>query len=574
MNPRLREFLKTLGLATGSTDQQALAFYRGLRGEEMTQARQLWVGPGGPTMDAGGVAPEPGQAQAQAAVQAGLAGAQPADAAALAGAGLAPDPAPSAAALTATDPAGNSPQPARQAAAEGPTNADQLAERAASLRPLAELAGIPDPQQWANTQALSGRSFDECRIEAHRHAQQHLAQQNPPLQTPAQAHGTIRDRREGVIQGIQDAMYLREGVQVDQPHELAERMQNLSLVDLGRSWMRSIGAQDVDYLNAEQVARAVFDRGELAQHGVGGDVMSLTVGDFPGILSNVANKLLVSQFEDEPVTWNTWADTVTLNNLHETELHSVGKVPLPKVVRERGEYELVSFGEKKEKGQLVKRGMRTALTIEMFIQDNLNAFREEVMDFGGSTRLLENYLVYSALNQNPEMVEDSKAMFHTDHGNLAEGAGNVGAPSLDLLSKAMTGLRTIRGIAPDANTQARRINTRPTFLIVPVALEAQASQLVASTVDPTKNNNTPNYPGVRALSVVGDPELDETSTTAWYLTGPKRRSPVVLLRLRQFPRPTITRVNHTQHDMITYQLRDFVNATHREWRTAWKNPGA
>ena len=59
----------------------------------------------------------------------------------------------------------------------------------------------------------------------------------------------------------------------------------------------------------------------------------------------------------------------------------------------------------------------------------------------------------------------------------------------------------------------------PRYLVVPVTQSAVAAQLLRSTADPEASNSgvVNIYRG--ALTLVDDPELDDISTTAWYLLG-------------------------------------------------------
>lgn len=63
------------------------------------------------------------------------------------------------------------------------------------------------------------------------------------------------------------------------------------------------------------------------------------------------------------------------------------------------------------------------------------------------------------------------------------------------------------------------LNIVPRYLIIPAALEVTAEVLLASLVDPTKQNDTPNPSWIRNLELVVDPRLDEVSEKGWYLAA-------------------------------------------------------
>ena len=78
----------------------------------------------------------------------------------------------------------------------------------------------------------------------------------------------------------------------------------------------------------------------------------------------------------------------------------------------------------------------------------------------------------------------------------------------------------------------RRLNIRPTFFLAPVDLEGTCEQLFLSNLEGTQakpgqvNPYTGNY-----FTRVYEPRLDDDSTTAWYLAGPKGQTVKVVLRI-------------------------------------------
>lgn len=380
------------------------------------------------------------------------------------------------------------------------------------------------------------------------------------------------DGREGFAAALGDVMSLRMGQVVEKPHARVESLNHRSMVEIGREYLSGLGVPGVNSMMPERVGQLMIDRMELSGY-LGGVALSHTTSDFPGILSTSAKKTLVDGFEQEETTYQAWARNEELPDLHEWEEHSGGGVPRPKRVPELGEYELVTFGFKAEMKRVYKHGLKVGLSLEMLIQDNLGAFAERLMDFGGAARALRNQLVYDQLVNNGTMNEDSTALFHGDHNNLNK--GGAGAPTLAILSAMRTAMRLQKGVSPDDGvTEGRNIRITPAFVLLPEELVDATTQLIASTVDPGKSNGTPNYPFIRQLTPVSDPELSDASTTAWYMLGQKRKSPVKSLTLRGYATPTVTRTNKVDNDSIMFQLRDFCGAARVEWRSGQKNNGA
>lgn len=116
-------------------------------------------------------------------------------------------------------------------------------------------------------------------------------------------------------------------------------------------------------------------------------------------------------------------------------------------VSESGEIKHTSRGEASESYALDTYATQFAISRKALINDDLGAFR----DWGGSTagRMAaetEANLILNLLLSNPTMGEDNKALFHADHGNLADtplGLGDAGA-GLDALSAARLALRGMK----------------------------------------------------------------------------------------------------------------------------------
>ena len=114
------------------------------------------------------------------------------------------------------------------------------------------------------------------------------------------------------------------------------------------------------------------------------------------------------------------------------------------------------------------------------------------------------------LTSNPAL-SDGVTLFHADHSNIVAVSGVL---SLTILGQARALMRKQKGPAG-----LQPLNVVPRFLIVPAALETVAEQLIASLVDPTKSNDTPNLEFIRNLTLVVDSRLDEDSETKCYLAA-------------------------------------------------------
>jgi len=147
-------------------------------------------------------------------------------------------------------------------------------------------------------------------------------------------------------------------------------------------------------------------------------------------------------------------------------------------------------------------------------------------DFGVAARQLRPDLIYSLIIANAAM-RDSVALFHATHANLSTTAALGTAGKLEAARKAMR-IQTENG---------RNLNPMAKFLIVPPALEDTADVMVNSRLlitgeSATKPENNPNYG--KGLVVVTDARLENGvvdptdgtgatvragSATTWYLAA-------------------------------------------------------
>ena len=134
---------------------------------------------------------------------------------------------------------------------------------------------------------------------------------------------------------------------------------------------------------------------------------------------------------------------------------------------------------------------------------------------GRSASRLVGDLAYGVITSNPVMG-DGVAFFNAAHNNLNEG----GAAVISVVSVGAA--RNAMALQSDASNSATGLNIRPSFFLVPLALEDTAKVLMSSERDPAEGTTTsffaPN--AVRNLAeVVSDPRLDADSVTRWYLSA-------------------------------------------------------
>ncbi len=272
--------------------------------------------------------------------------------------------------------------------------------------------------------------------------------------------------------------------------------------DLGRDWTGQTLldlARECLELSGTRTRR--LPRHEIAK-------LALSTSDFPSILADVANKTLRQAYEAYPRTFLPFSrrrSAVDFKNINAVQL---GEAPSLMKVNEKGEFTHGSIAESKETYKLATYGRIVSITRQTIINDDLSAFTRIPAGFGVAAATLESDTVWGIITTNPAMG-DGVTLFHANHANLNTGAGS--ALALAGLGAGMAAMAKQKGL--DGVTV---LNVQPRYLVVPVALQLTAFQMIAPNLAPAKSADlVPDY--IRALTPIAEPRLDAASTTAWYL---------------------------------------------------------
>ena len=276
--------------------------------------------------------------------------------------------------------------------------------------------------------------------------------------------------------------------------EPAREWRGLSLIEMARGW-----------LEAEGVRVRGLSRDEIATRALH------STSDFPAILAGVTNKTLRAAYETAPRTYPAIARRTTVADFKLVHRLQLGEAPQLEKVNQSGEFKRGTIGEAQETYRIETFGKVIGITRQVLINDDLDAFTRVPALFGTSAATLESDVVWGIFTANPAMA-DGAALFHASHKNLA-GAG----AALDVagLAKARTAMAQQRGL--DGKTL---LNVRPSYLVVPSALELTAEQLLAQNIVPAKAVDVVPS-SIRSLAVVAEPRLDPASGAVPVVPGRK-----------------------------------------------------
>ncbi|HHQ3691128.1 TPA: ClpP-like prohead protease/major capsid protein fusion protein [Pseudomonas aeruginosa] len=275
-----------------------------------------------------------------------------------------------------------------------------------------------------------------------------------------------------------------------------------------------------NFMSLRELARAsLVDRGigvaSYSPMQMVGLAFTHTTSDFGTILIDVANRSMLAGWDEAEETFQLWTKKGMLSDFKTVHRVGLGEFPSLRQVREGAEYKYVTVGSRSQPIALATYGEIFSITRQAIINDDMNLLTDIPRKMGMAAKATIGDLVYAILTSNP-VLSDGKALFHADHKNLQTGASS--AMSIESLSKAKTQMATqkteVEGGKP------RTLNIRPAFVLTPVALEDKAKQIIRSASVPGAESNSGIENPIRNFAeVIGEPRLDDSSATAYYLAA-------------------------------------------------------
>jgi len=303
---------------------------------------------------------------------------------------------------------------------------------------------------------------------------------------------------------------------------------------------------------------------------------AFSTASLPGILSNVANKMLLEGYNYIEDAWRQIAKIASVNDFKEhSRYRMTGSFKFEQVGPDgelkHGRLDEQKFGQKAD-----THGIMFALTRQMIINDDMGAFTDIPRQIGmGAAESIAD-AVWGLWLSNPVLTSDGKAFFSTDHKNYAEGADTA------LTVDGLTAAEVLFGSQVKPN--GKPLGIPATILLVPTALKVPAEMLMKSTLlneTTTANKGKPSTnPHVGKYQVVSSVYLSNASFPgasgkAWYLlTDPNRLPAIEVAFLNGVDRPTVEKTD-ADFNTLGIQFRGYIDFGVREqdYRGALKMKG-
>jgi len=459
---------------------------------------------------------------------------------ALGGTAAASGPAPAAGAIVGTTP----PTPTADTEAAATRAREAERDRVSTIYDLAGRLNLA--RGFAEDLVRRGVSVDESR----RLILDQVAARSDETRTFGQVAVPLggRDERTTRRDAVANALLHRYSPTLFTLEDAARQYRGMTLLELARESLGNAGVSTRGLSRDEVATRALH-----------------STSDFPEILAAVTNKTLRQAYDAYPRTFALFCRQVLATDFKAMHRVQLGEAPQLLEVGESGEFKRGTLGESKESYRVKTYGRVVAITRQVLINDDLDAFTRIPAMYGNSIAQLESDVVWGIITANPAMA-DGNALFHTTHKNLA-GTGTA----LDVTSVGAARAAMAKQTGLDKKTV---LNIRPAFLIVPAALELKAEQLVAQNLVPADSAKVVPQ-SIRTLSPISEPRLDAASETAWYLAAnPNQIDTIEYAYLEGQQGAYIETRNGFDVDGVEIKCRLDFGAKAIDWRGLYRNPGA
>lgn len=345
----------------------------------------------------------------------------------------------------------------------------------------------------------------------------------------------------------QDAVLMAAGIPVAEPAPGANELRGYSMIEMARESLRRECDTKANFGDNMEMARAAIN----------------STSTFPAIMSNLANKSVMTGFNEAETTYQIWAGKGSNRDFKEAARVALSEAGNLELVPEGGQFQQDFLGEASARTKVATYGKLFSLTRQAIINDDLGLFSKIATKYGSAAKRLVNKMVYAQLTGNVKM-QDNIALFDTKHGNVA---GTGEALSVKAIAKAITAMRRQKGITGDAT-----LNITPKYLVVPPELEMVAYQIVNSTaaVDGVNSGVVNPYKG--RFVVVADAEL--TDPDAWYLVADaSQHDTIEVTYLNGVETPRLETRQGFDVDGIEYKVAFDCGVSALDFRGVFKNAG-
>lgn len=308
-----------------------------------------------------------------------------------------------------------------------------------------------------------------------------------------------------------------------------------------------------------------MDREEIARRALA----IQTTGDFPVLLENTLHKMVLSGYRLTPFTWTRFCAVGSLSDYRPHNRYHLSSFSDLKPVNEAGEYENGVLGDgEKESIKGARKGRILQITPEVLVNDDVGAFARIAAALGqaaGRTIEKDVYALFALNGGAGPTMNDGKALFHTDHKNIASTGTVPGITSFDA-GRLQMGAQ----MDPGGNDY---LDIVPAIWLGPQSLRGLAVQTNEAEYDDESNKNQrrPNISRGLVRDIVDTPRL---SGKPWYLLADPAIEPVFEVAfLNGVQTPSLEQETNFRTDGLSWKVVHKYGVGAVGWRGAIKNAG-
>ncbi len=399
----------------------------------------------------------------------------------------------------------------------------------------------------------------------------HLATAEQPVYSFATGEAAVDKFDTVCAQALE--LRLNGGALLDSKKHVSEGarvMSTGSLLEMARESLR-MGGVRIAGMSRKQVAVAALAMPTQWDIKADGGAYH-TSGSFSNLALDASNKSLRIAYEDAPVTWRSWArQAASVPDFKNINRIQLSEAPDLEVTPEDTDYKETKLTDDRAFYSIENYGKVFSITFQMILNDDLDALDRLPRLHATAAARTVNKNVYGLLTDNVSM-QDSNALFDSsNHSNIVSSGGT---PTVAQLGEMRELLRLQTG-ASDGDGTGQILNLVMMHLIVPANLETAAEQLIASLVDPSKSNQTPNLRFIRGLNLVVEPLLDASDTGIYYGAASNSQIDTVEVSFLQGDETPQTETWWDfSRDVRKVRVRQAHAAKVIDWRGLNRNPGS
>lgn len=376
------------------------------------------------------------------------------------------------------------------------------------------------------------------------------------------AHGVdiVADDQDKRRNAMSDAIAHRIGVNVDLAKSGAREFRGRSLIEIGEDIMRANGARiPAGQLPSERARNVLQYRSGL-----------YSSSDFSHLLLDAMHKQL--QAQDPEAAFNTWARLARRSTARDFRTKYAVKFDAFATYRELPEGGNVEYGEAsddRESYAISRYASGFKLTFQAMVNDDLDGFSRFLPELRRGSMRKRNGLVMGLITDNGNL-RNGRAVFNTTDATLASSGA---APTRDTIYDA---IHAMRSHTKTIDAQSKRLGIQPWAIVAPWALEETIETLYTSLNNPNSGVATDTTPTLLGLQRIYDWDLDDASSTEWYVfADPSAYPGLEYAELEGYGGLTVLQDSTVpDYSGAGFVGVDNFGAGWVERRAAYKNPGA